>query len=186
MAKVARELVEKAGVDFDKLLEMAIGNAAAELTTYCYYTILSVNLIGPEGEVLEEITEDMRASRLETISKRSCLAFTSLAASYRQAWSTFLTSRPARLRPCLPIPNIKDMLRVLVQAKRYAVRGYTMICKMTCGKDHRTYDLSLVILHEEIEHETWFSEFIGEDPSGHSIRKSGEISPYVSKFLGAR
>jgi hypothetical protein len=33
---------------------------------------------------------------------------------------------------------------------------------MTFGKDHRTYDLALAILHEEIEHEAWFSEFIGE------------------------
>jgi len=57
---------------------------------------------------------------------------------------------------------------------------------MTFGKDHRTYDLSLAILHEEIEHEAWFSEFIGEGPSGHALRKSGENSPYVSKFLGAR
>lgn len=55
-----------------------------------------------------------------------------------------------------------------------SVRGYTEICNMTFGKDHRTYDLALAILHEEIEHEAWFSEFIGEGPSGHALRKSGE------------
>jgi hypothetical protein len=60
------------------------------------------------------------------------------------------------------------------------------IAFMTFGKDHRTYDLSLAILHEEIEHEAWFSEFLGEGPSGHALRKSGENSPYVGKFLGAR
>ena len=69
--------------------------------------------------------------------------------------------------------NIKDMLQILVDAERCAVRGYTAICNMTFGKDHRTYDLSLAILHEEIEHEAWFSEFIGEGPSGHALRKSG-------------
>jgi hypothetical protein len=31
---------------------------------------------------------------------------------------------------------------------------------------YRTYDLALAILHEEIEHEAWFSEFIGAGPSG--------------------
>jgi hypothetical protein len=67
-----------------------------------------------------------------------------------------------------------------------AVRGYTEVCNMTFGKDHRTYDLALAILHEEIEHEAWFSEFIGEGLSGHALRKSGENSPYVGKFLGAR
>ena len=50
MARVAREMVAKAGVDVDKLLDMLVKNAAAELTTYYYYTILRVNLIGLEGE----------------------------------------------------------------------------------------------------------------------------------------
>jgi ferritin-like protein len=53
---------------------------------------------------------------------------------------------------------------------------------MTAGKDHRTYDLSLAILHEEVEHESWFSEFLGEGPSGHFMRR-GETSPFVSKFM---
>src|SRR5215216_6007221 len=60
MAKVSRELVEKAGVDVDRLVDMLVRNAAAELTTYYYYTILRVNLIGLEGEGLKEITEDAR------------------------------------------------------------------------------------------------------------------------------
>ncbi len=60
MARVARNMVEKAGVDVDKLLELLIKNASAELTTYYYYTILGVNLIGLEGEGLIAITEDAR------------------------------------------------------------------------------------------------------------------------------
>ena len=53
---------------------------------------------------------------------------------------------------------------------------------MTAGKNHRTYELSLAILNEEIEHESWFSEFLGEGLSGHFLRL-GEISPFVSKFF---
>ena len=53
--------------------------------------------------------------------------------------------------------NIKDMLQILVDAERCAVRGYTEVCNMTFGKDHRTYNLALAILHEEIEDEAWFS-----------------------------
>ena len=49
MGKVAREIVEKSGVDIDKLLDMLVKNAAAELTTYYYYTILRANLIGLEA-----------------------------------------------------------------------------------------------------------------------------------------
>ena len=82
--------------------------------------------------------------------------------------------------------DIKAMLDVLVKAERCAVAGYSHICNLTTGKDHRTYDLSLAILHEEIEHEAWFAEFLGEGPSGHFHRTGLGISrnsPYVSKFL---
>lgn len=48
------------------------------------------------------------------------------------------------------------------------------------SNDHR--DLALAILNEEIEHESWFSEFLGEGPSGHFLRR-GETSPFVGKFL---
>lgn len=34
MAKVAREMVEKAGVNVDQLVELLVKNAAAELTTF--------------------------------------------------------------------------------------------------------------------------------------------------------
>ncbi len=60
MAKVAREMVEKAGVNVDQLLELLVKNAAAELTTYYYYTILRVNLIGLDGEGIKEIAEVAR------------------------------------------------------------------------------------------------------------------------------
>jgi ferritin-like protein len=56
---------------------------------------------------------------------------------------------------------------------------------MTVGKDHRTYDLALAILHEEIEHEAWFSEFLGHGPSSHYSREGWPNSPYVGKFLNS-
>jgi ferritin-like protein len=34
MARVAREVVQKAGIDIDTLLDMLLRNAFAELTTY--------------------------------------------------------------------------------------------------------------------------------------------------------
>lgn len=46
----------------------------------------------------------------------------------------------------------------------------------------RIYDLVLAIFNEEVEHESWFSEFLGEGPSGHFVRW-GDTSPFVSKFL---
>ncbi|NLD73124.1 MAG: DNA protection protein DPS, partial [Chloroflexi bacterium] len=78
--------------------------------------------------------------------------------------------------------DVRGILGVLVEAERCAVRGYTHICNLTAGKDHRTYALAQAILSEEIEHESWFSEFLGEGPSGHFMRR-GETSPFVRPFM---
>ena len=53
-------MVERAGVDVTKLLDLLVRNAAAELTTFYYYTILRCNLIGLEGEGIKEIAEVAR------------------------------------------------------------------------------------------------------------------------------
>ena len=129
-----------------------VKNTAAELTTFYYYTILRLNLIGLEGELPANMKDFHDLSACPPAS---------------------LPKDPTKSR---------DMLKVLVEAERCAVRGYTYICNLTAGKDHRTYDLALAILNEEIEHESWFSEFLGEGPSGHFMRR-GETSPFVGKFL---
>jgi ferritin-like protein len=182
MARVAREMVEKAGVNLDQLLELLVKNAAAELTTYYYYTILRVNLIGLEGEGIKEIAE---VARIEDRNHFEALVprIYELGGKLPEDMKAF---HDASACPPASLPkdpkNIQAMLKVLVEAERCAVRGYTHICNMTAGKDHRTYDLALAILNEEIEHESWFSEFLGEGPSGHFMRR-GDTSPFVSKFL---
>ena len=60
MARVAREMVVKAGVNIDELVDLLVRNAAAELTTFYYYTILRFNLIGLEGEGIKQIAESAR------------------------------------------------------------------------------------------------------------------------------
>lgn len=182
MAKVAREMVEKAGIDVDKLLEMLIANAAAELTTFYYYTILRCNLIGLEGEGIKEIAETARIedrNHFEALVPRIYELGGKLPDNMKDFHD--ISACPPALLPKDPT-DVKAMLTVLVNAERCAVRGYTEICHMTAGKDHRTYDLALAILNEEIEHESWFSEFLGEGPSGHFLRR-GETSPFVGKFM---
>jgi len=183
MAKVAREMVEQAGVDVDKLLELLVYNAAAELTTFYYYTILRVNLIGMEGEGVKSIAEDARIedrNHFEALVPRIYELGGKLPDDMKE-FHDCSACPPAKL-PADPT-DTKAMLKVLLEAERCAVRGYTEICHMTAGKDHRTYDLALAILHEEIEHEAWFSEFLGEGPSGHFGRRTPGESPFVSKFL---
>ena len=182
MAKVTREVVELAGIDVDQLLELLVSNAAAELTTYYYYTILRVNLIGLEGEGIKEIAETARIedrNHFEALVPR----IYELGGALPQDMKEFhdISACPAAYLPPDPT-DVMAMLQVLVEAERCAVRGYTNVCNLTAGKDHRTYDLSQAILNEEIEHESWFSEFLGEGPSGHFLRR-GDTSPFVSKFL---
>jgi len=182
MAKVAKKMVEDAGVNVEQLLELLVKNAAAELTTYYYYTILRVNLIGLEGEGIKEIAETARIedrNHFEALVPR----IYELGGKLPDDMKVFhdMSACPPAYLPKDPT-DIKEMLTVLVKAEGCAVRGYTNICNLTAGKDHRTYDLSLAILHEEVEHESWFSEFLGEGPSGHFLRR-GETSPFVSKFL---
>ena len=182
MARVAREMVERAGVNVEKLLDLLVRNAAAELTTYYYYTILRCNLIGLEGEGIKEIAE---AARIEDRNHFEALVprIYELGGKLPEDMKAFhdCSACPPASLPKDPT-DIKAMLTVLVEAERCAVRGYSNICNVTAGKDHRTYDLSLAILNEEVEHESWFSEFLGEGPSGHFMRR-GETSPFVSKFL---
>ena len=186
MARVAREMVEKSGVNVGELLDLLVRNAAAELTTFYYYTILRVNLIGLDGEGLKEITEDARIedrNHFEALVPR----IYELGGKLPENMKVFhdLSACPPASLPEDPT-DVHAMLKVLVNAERCAVAGYSKICGLTAGKDHRTYDLSLAILHEEVEHEAWFSEFLGEGPSGH-YRRSGvgsqRNSPYVTKFL---
>ena len=166
MAQIARKMVEKTGIDVDKLVDMLIKNASAELTTFYYYTILRVNLIGLEGEGLKV----PRIYELGGKLPRDMVDFHNISAC------------PPAYLPDDPT-DIQAMLKVLVNAERCAVAGYSAICDLTAGKDHRTYDLALAILHEEIEHEAWFAEFLGEGPSGHGGVRTQGYSPYTRRFL---
>ena len=184
MAKVTRQMVEKTGIKVDELVELLIRNAAAELSPYYYYTILRYNLIGLQGEALKEIAEMARIedrNHFEALLPRIYELGGQLPNDMK-AFHDMAACPPARLPKDKDPADVQAILTVLVNAERCAVRGYTHICNLTAGKDHRTYDLALAILNEEIEHESWFSEFLGEGPSGH-FRRRGKPSPFVSKFL---
>ncbi len=182
-AEIARKMVEDAGVDVEELLKLLIKNASAELTTYYYYTILRANLIGFDGEGLKAVAEDARIedrNHFEALMPRIYELGGRLPDDMKE-FHDISACPPARL-PKDPT-DIKEIVKVLLKAEQCAVKGYSEICNMTAGKDHRTYDLAQAILNEEIEHEAWFTEFLGKGPSGHFRRPNGTNSPFVSKFL---
>src|SRR6266850_70193 len=167
MGKVARQVVEQAGVNVDVLLDKLLRAAGAEFTTFYYYTILRVNAIRFDVEALTP-----RIYELGGALPRDIRGLADIAGC------------PDAYLPQNPL-DMKQMLGVLVEAERCAVRTYNEICGMTFGKDHRTYDLALAILHEEVEHEAWFSEYLQEGPSGHFRRGSPGASPYTRRFMTA-
>src|SRR5438093_2764298 len=193
MGKVAREVVEKAGINIEQLLKKLNAAAGAEFTTFYYYTILRVASIGMEGEGLKEIIEDARIedrNHFEALVPRIYELGGELPRDIR-AFADIAGCPDAYLPDSLqgglsPAgDSLTDLLTVLVEAERCAVRCYTDICNYTNGKDHRTYELSLAILNEEVEHEAWFSEFLGEGPSGHFRRGSPGESPHIARFMTA-
>ncbi len=182
MAKKNVEIIQKAGIDVNKLIEMLIQAAAAEFVTYYYYTVLRSHATGIEGEAIKEIIEDARIedrNHFEALVPR----IYELGGKLPNDLVGFV-EKAGCMEPKLPeSPSIKEILKVLLEAKRCAVGIYSGICKYTFGKDPRTYDLSLAILHEEIEHEAWFEELLTGEPSGHFRRRRPGESPYTSKFL---
>ncbi|MFW5870958.1 MAG: DNA protection during starvation protein [Verrucomicrobiota bacterium] len=182
MAKIARKMVEDAGINVDELLEKLIANAAAELTTFFYYTHLRYNLVGLKGEGVKQIAETARIedrNHFEALVPRIYELGGELPNDMKEFHD--LSGCPPAKLPEDPT-DVKAILNVLVNAERCAVQQYSGICDMTAGKDHRTYALAQAILNEEIEHESWFSEFLGEGPSGHFLRQ-GDTSPFVRNFM---
>src|SRR6056297_4177398 len=128
MAKVAQQMVKDAGVDLDRLVEMLVKNAAAELTTFYYYTILRVNLIGLEGEGIKQIAE---AARIEDRNHFEALVprIYELGGELPGNMVDFhnISACPPASLPSDP-SDVKAIMKVLVEAERCAVRGYSEIC----------------------------------------------------------
>src|SRR5438132_12917134 len=150
MGRVAREMVEKSGINIEQLLKKLVAAAGAEFTTFYYYTILRVNAIGFDGEGLKEIIEDARIedrNHFEALTPRIYELGGALPRDIRGFAD--IAGCPDAYLPQNP-RDMKAMLNVLVEAERCAIRTYTEICNMTFGKDHRTFAIALAILNEEI------------------------------------
>src|SRR5712671_4711087 len=128
MGKVAREMVEKAGINVEQLLKKLVAAAGAEFTTFYYYTILRVAAIGMEGEGLKEIIEDARIedrNHFEALVPRIYELGGELPRDIRAFADQ--AGCPDAYLPQNPL-DMKQMLGVLVEAERCAVRTYTEIC----------------------------------------------------------
>ncbi len=196
--RVGIEQMERRGVNVTELREKLIDAAAAEFTTYYYYTILRNFLAGHED--YKEICED---ARLEDRAHFELM----VPRIYELGGTIPFDIREFADRASCPdayLPNTDggklrwgldgqdatspasaaDILTVLLEAERCAIRTWSEICDLTLGKDPRTYELAMRILNEEIEHEAWLIELLSMErdgvsrPSGHFRRGEPGEAPF--------
>lgn len=179
--RVGVEQIEARGVNVKQLCEKLVDAAGAEFTTYYYYTILRMHLAGYED--YKEICEGARLedrSHFELITPRLYELGSGLPRDIRE-----FADRAGCPDAYLPgDPSATNILTVLLEAERCAIRTWSEICDLTFGKDPRTYDMASRILQEEIEHEAWFIELLSKErdgkgiPSGHFRRGQPGEAPY--------
>lgn len=190
--RVGVEVIRARGVDVDKLIKMLIANAGAEFaSTYYYYTILRMHLAGHED--YKEICEDARLedrAHFELIVPR----IYELGGELPNDLPTFHNQAGCTAARLPDPPTAENILTVLLESERCAIRSWIAICDMTFGKDPRTYDLASRILNEEIEHEAWFIELLAFErdkksvPGGHFRRGEPGHAPYsknASFYIGS-
>jgi len=178
---VGIESIRTRGVNVEELVEKLIDAAGAELMTYYYYTILRMHLAGHED--YKEICEDARLedrAHFELITPRIYELGGGLPRDIRD-----FADRAGCPDAYLPDdPSAANILTVLLEAERCAVRTWSEVCDLTFGKDPRTYDMAARILNEEVEHEAWFIELLSMErdgelrPSGHFRRGTPGEGPY--------
>lgn len=179
--RVGMESLRRRDVDPEELREKLVDAIGAEFTTYYYYTNLRMHLAGHED--YKEITEDARLedrAHFELVVPRVYELGGALPNDIRD-----FADRASCPDPELPDnPTAENILEVLLEAERCAIRTWSEICDLTEGKDRRTFDMAQRILQEEIEHEAWFVELLsmerdGEiNPAGHFVRGEPGEAPY--------
>ncbi|WP_431930972.1 ferritin-like domain-containing protein [Nonomuraea jabiensis] len=175
----AREVVERAGVDVNLLIDRLTSAAAAELSAVYRYTILTVHRLGFADEELRQILKDIRDEdrhHFDALVGRIYELDGRLTEDIRQ----FLESRHAR--PEDSTTNAQDPVTALIEDVRRAAHPYAGLCDLTESKDQRTFALAQAIRNEKIEHQAWLEEFLGTGPRGRFHRGFRGRSPFLTRL----
>lgn len=165
--RVGMETIRERGGDPEEIREKLIDAIGAEFTTYYYYTNLRTHLAGNED--YKEITEDARLedrAHFELVMPRVYELDGMIPNDIRDFADR--ASCPDAELPEDPSPE--NILEVLLEAERCAIRTWSEVCDMTRECDPRTYDMAQRILQEEMDHEAWFIELL-------SMERDGEVNP---------
>jgi ferritin-like protein len=175
----AREVVERAGVDVNLLIDRLSSAAGAELSSVYRYTILTVYPLGFADEALQQILKDIRDEdrhHFDALVGRIYELNGRLPEDIRQ----FLEGRHARLEDSAA--DARDPVTALIEDVRRAVHPYSDLCELTEGRDQRTYLLARAIREEKIEHMAWLEEFLGTGSPGRFHRGFRGRSPFLARL----
>ncbi|MCO8256291.1 DNA protection protein DPS [Haladaptatus sp. AB618] len=179
--RVGMQVIRERGGNPEEIRETLIDAIGAEFSTYYYYTNLRTHLAGHED--YKEITEDARLedrSHFELVMPRVY----ELGGHIPVDIGDFMNRASCPHAELPDDPTAENILEVLLEAERCAIRTWSEVCDMTQDCDPRTYDMASRILQEEIDHEAWFIELLsmerdGEvNPAGHFVRDQPGDAPY--------
>ncbi|WP_122090506.1 DNA protection during starvation protein [Halalkalicoccus subterraneus] len=165
--RVGMEVIRERGGEPEEIRETLIDAIGAEFSTYYYYTNLRTHLAGNED--YKEITEDARLedrAHFELVMPRVY----ELDGKIPEDITDFMDRASCPHAELPEDPQPENILEVLLEAERCAIRTWSEVCDMTQGCDPRTYDMAQRILQEEMDHEAWFIELL-------SMERDGEVNP---------
>ena len=174
MGMKGREIVEKAGIDADKLIEMLNKAYCDELLAFYQYWIGAKLAVGIPRAQLEAEMEEHANEELDH-ANRLAKRIIELAGTPEidpAIWKKRSTC--GYLPP--DNPTVEDLLEQNIQSERCAICVYQKILDYVRGKDMITGHIIRHILEEEVEHEQELED-IREDlihfrHSHHQNRKS--------------
>lgn len=180
MGRIARESIQRAGIDVDALIEKLEAATRAKLASYYHYTILSAGSAGIADEGLREVLRDVRTEHLNHFDALVTRIY-ELDGRLPTKISHFATAQASSDDlPIDPGHGTPDLVTALIGSGRQMMLTSTHLCDVTRGKDHRTYELALAILTEEAEHEAWFHELLGTGPQPRFHRGFRGRSPTLA------
>lgn len=164
MGRKGREVVAKAGVKVDELVELLKKAYADEWIAFYYYTLLA-KLVKGLGST--EIAEKIQKIANEELEHQSELAerIIQLGGEPPRRFEDLVKIANC---PHVKVPedtgDLKAVVRAVVEAEGCAIEAYDKILRWLggVGADPVTSHLIRHILQEEVEHEDLFETILGE------------------------
>ncbi len=151
-------------LNHDEIITVLNQAYAEEWLAYYQYWIGSQIIFGPMRVTIQEEFEKHAKEELEHAKK--------IAERIIQLGGTPLLA-PAewmqQARCGYEIPNNAlsiELLKQNLDSERCAIARYQQICEMCWGKDYETFEISRQILHDELDHEQDWEDFIKDLEEG--------------------